>query len=119
MSRTGKAFLYLVYFAIVAVLSGFIITSSKSNAPAAPKSPSHSQHRPQTAAAPPKTTAPAKPKPPAGTPASGSTPAPNPAPSGSSAALADTGPGDLIGLFVIASLAGAVFHRRSLINRAN
>lgn len=107
MSRTGKAFLYLVYFAIVIVLSGSIITSSKSNTPPAPKPLTTPQHRSPVPAAPksPKT-------------AASSSSNQIPATANNPSSLSDTGPGDVAGLFVLASITGAVAHRRILIKRA-
>jgi hypothetical protein len=105
MSRAGKTFLYLVYFAIVVVLSGFIIMSSKSNTPPAPKPPATSQHRSPAAT----------PKSPKTTPSS---PGQASANAGNAGSLSDTGPGNVAGLFVLATAAGAIAHRRILIKRA-
>jgi carbohydrate-binding DOMON domain-containing protein len=124
MSRANKIFLYLFYFAIVAVLSGFIITSSKSKHPAVPKASVPAQHKQQTATTkPPAPAAPTKPAPKTTHSSTSQTPTPanhqqTPSPASSQSSLADTGPGDVIGLFVIAGIAGAALHRRILINRA-
>lgn len=97
MGRVGKAFLYLIYFALVIVLAGFIthsLTSDKST-PA--------------------------PKPPAVHHTTVATPTPTPQSStpttSSNSGLANSGPGDVAAVFIGASIISAVAYRQVLITR--
>jgi len=96
MSRGGHVFLYLIYFAILVVLGHAIITAFKTTTPAPKAQPSTHHQVAQTNQTP----QPAK---------------PNPAQSQPSAnnSLVNTGPGDVIGLFIITSLVGYAAHYRS------
>lgn len=97
MARAGKVFLYLVYFAAVIVLAGVIthsLTSNKST-PTRPTTP-----HPAVASVP-------KPQPATQTPTA-------PAPS---SGLADTGPGNVVAVFLGASLVGSAAYRQLLVAR--
>jgi hypothetical protein len=99
MARAGKIFLYVVYFAVVVVLGGVITHSlTKSSTPKSPKpsKPATSQQHKQAASPKPGSSQP-------GAPAS--TP------------LANSGPGDVAGIFVAASVSGALMYRFVIINR--
>jgi hypothetical protein len=91
MSLAGKAFLYLIYFATIGVLVGLIVTSSKSNPPRPIPVTVHSQ-----------------PKQP---PAVSSTKTPPP--------LVNTGPGNIISLFVIVSITSTIVYRQIIIRQTN
>ena len=122
MSRPGKVILYLAYFVIVAVLCGFIITSSKSKSPKVAKVPVPTQHKPpQKPATPAKPAVPKPPAPPAArkkAPSASPTPvARTPAASPGSSSLVNTGPGEVVGLFVAATATGALAYRYVLIRR--
>jgi Na+/H+-dicarboxylate symporter len=113
MSKPGKAFLYLIYFAIVAILVGFIVDSFRVNNPSAvSKAPAPAQHQRQTASQPSQAASGTSTTP-------SSTPAQTPSPATNSPVLADTGPGSIVSLFVIASITGATLHRRRLSKRFN
>ncbi len=109
MSRTAQAFLYLIYFAILAVLGGFILHSFDNNSttskPAKP--PVVARHAAPAQPAQPKTNSKSKPSAPK------SSPTPSTQPNG----LVNTGPGDLIILFATSTIIGTTIYQYKL--RAN
>ncbi len=100
MTRAGKTVLYLVYFVLLIVLAGFIIASFRSHSSTPSKHPAIARPRPQTATSSQQ--------------ASGTAHKATAAPS-ASAALADTGPGDVASLFVITTVGGTLAYRRRLV----
>jgi hypothetical protein len=100
MNRVGKAFLYIIYFALVIVLAGFITHSLTSNKTTPMPKPPAVQH---------KTVATPKPAP--------QTPTPSSPAAGSNSALANSGPGNVAAVFIGASLVGSVTYRQLLITR--
>ena len=107
MFKSGKALAYILYFAVVAVLGGFIVAAfHSSSTPAKPRPPIHQQTARPVSPAQPKS----KPTPSPSSPSAPATPTTN-------GALADSGPGDVAGLFVAASLAGAGVYRYLLVRR--
>jgi hypothetical protein len=94
MGRALKAFLYLIYFALVIVLAGFITHSFTSNTSTSPNPPA--VHH----------TTVATPKP------ALQTPAPTPSP-----ALTNTGPGNVVVVFIGASIIGSIAYRQLLVTR--
>lgn len=108
MSRSGKIFLYLIYFAIVAILAGSVIEYSKSNSPAPSPSPAVMQHAQPSTASPHGGGVAAKP--------AASSPSQTAA-SNNSTTLDNTGPGNVAGLFVAASITGMVVYRQVVIRR--
>lgn len=120
MGRAGKITLYVVYFAIVVALGGFIIHSARSNSPAKPKKSTTSQHQQSASSTKPKVAAKSNTafagSAVAQTGSSSSTPAST---AGSNqGSLANTGPGNVFGLFTGTSLLGALIYRRRLVARA-
>jgi hypothetical protein len=110
MARGAKILLYLVYCVAVIVLVGFIAQSFRSNK-ATPKTPAAARRNQTTVTSR---------TPPTAQPSKSSTPAPQSPPAASTpgaTALANSGPGDVVGLFVGVSVAGAVVYRRRLINQ--
>ena len=137
MARTGKVVLYLLYFAAVVTLSTAIVMSARSNSSPAPtprhalavQQPAHHLVTPKpkagtaiakagshTAPAPTPTPTPAPTSPPASTPAP--TPTPNPSTTTNNSVatetLLNTGPGNVMRLFVVTSSIGAVAYRYRL-----
>jgi hypothetical protein len=100
MGRAGKIFLYIIYFALVIVLAGFITHSLTSNK-TTPSKPPASHH---ATVATPK--------------AAPQTPVPSPSPSSpSNPALANSGPGDVLAIFFGASLISTLAYRQLLLSR--
>jgi len=102
MPRSAKLSLYLLYVVILGVLVGFIVNSFSSDSSKTAKPPAHHQTQAKATTAKP------------AAPAASAT---RPTSSGSVDNLADTGPGDVVGLFMLASLGGVIAYRRILISR--
>jgi hypothetical protein len=110
MSRGGKAFLYLLYAVIVGVLAVAIIDASRTH-PSTPVPTVHTS-KPQQATAPPK-----KPSPPSTKKSTALSAGQAATATGNTAGLSNTGPGNVVGLFVVVSLGGAVVYRQLVIRR--
>lgn len=106
MSRTAQAFLYLIYFAILAVLGGFILHSfsNDSTTTSKPTKPAITQK------AAPKQTA----KTPSTNQSKPSTPAPTATSSNSSNNLVNTGPGDVVIVFAASAALGTAAYQYKL-----
>jgi hypothetical protein len=109
MSRGRKAFLYLLYAVIVVALVVSIVDASKSHtATPVPKIPAKAQQ----ATAPPK-----KPSTSNTSKSTGLSAGQAASATANSTGLSDTGPGNVVGLFVVVSLGGAVAYRQLIIRR--
>ncbi|HSX46343.1 MAG TPA: hypothetical protein VLG27_05095 [Candidatus Saccharimonadia bacterium] len=115
MSGIAKAFLYLIYGVIVA---GLIIAIASSlhhdNKSQTASKPSTSQSQPKGSegkapAMPGASTKPSN--------SSSSSSKPNQPTGSGNAQLGNTGPGDTVGLFVLASVAGSLIYRWRLVHR--
>jgi hypothetical protein len=120
MGRGSRVILYLIYFVIVATLGGFIWHSAHTKSPASSKSASTSQHQQAAKNTKPKTSTP----PNTGTAgaamakAGSSSSAPSSTSTNNQEPLVNTGPGNLLALFIVSSLVAAAIHRRRLISRS-
>lgn len=114
MSRGAKAFLYIIYFAVLCILVGLIISSSRSKTTHSTPVPVTQSHKRATT---PVTRAPASTPPPASSSTTATTNSAGAAANATSTALTNTGPGDVIGLFAVVSITGSLAYRQLIIRR--
>lgn len=111
MSRLGHIFLYIVYFGLVIVLAGFIthaLTSQSTPKASHPATP-HVARTPKASPAPRTSPTPQPPK---------AQPPGPPSPQAPGTALANSGPGDVVGVFVVGAIAGTALRYRMLMSRS-
>ncbi len=116
MSRFSKLLLYVVYFAVLAVLVGVILHSFKNDTKTIPKPATQQQATHQSspkAVKPAPSTKPTTTTTPTTSPTTTTVTAPN------TSALVNTGPGNMLAVFAVASLAGVIGYRRHLLRRLN
>jgi len=108
MGTARKIFLYVIYFVVVILLGGFIVMSARSKTPAPSKSISSSRTAGSSIT---------KSGGNVGATSTSPKPTPTPAAADNQASLVNTGPGNVIGLFVVTSIVGTLLYRHKLIDK--
>jgi hypothetical protein len=114
MSRGAKAFLYIIYFAVLCVLVGLIISSSRSKTIHPTPTPVTQSDKHATK---PATKTPANTSSQASSGTTATTNSAGAAANATSTTLSNTGPGDVIGLFAVVSITGSLAYRQLIIRR--